>query len=612
MNGTSVVIMENPFRRFLAARRLSSTATAGSNRTLDDLALYSVSYESTSPNGKIPVFIHQPLRNGTAARRTKDESNGLAIRAFSYNSTLAGKPPVMGGKPLKGNGPVKLQTSRRLSSGELLVTSQESERTLEDIREGEYIVGRKEKRLSRASQARSPTPIGGPTLSSRLLSTGGASSLPHLPLARAVSRTSMKGSSVVPSRMVPISNPNSPHASSFSTQLYDDDAATTSTSEVPPAKPRPTEIKVSAQSAARGSLLSQHEEQNSTIQALWKAEYSRLVAIYGKDGVDRNILELNQDRRRSASPTKNQATLEAMTALGMTLDPLPKPSFDSSSDLAVRRHSRLSSTKDTSSTEENSDYASTVRSSVTSDGFPTSHAIRTSGFEPDLPTTREDVRKVVEDMRSTYLQAIEAKGNESTRTKKVKKRKERASYSAAGHVPSKSLSKTKRPTRQSWHPSNTPAAPSPTIRMEAREQRRQPETFQTIESSPTRSLQRADSMTLGSLMQNTPEKASNKRPPKPSQPYDLPQTPRAMLESPADLIVQHQAPYHNEHEVLEPEVAPEIDDFDIFYQDLYPPPTASSMSSLPAQKHTSLQYDSASPAPPNIEWTPRRQYVSQI
>lgn len=417
--------MENRFRRFLAARRLSSTSSTGPNRSLDDLALYSVSYESTSPNAKIPVFIHQPLRNGTAARRTKDESDGLAIRAFSYDSTLAGKPPIMGGKPLKGNGPVKLQTSRRLSSGELLVTSQESERTLEDIREGEYIVGRKEKRLSRASQARSPTPVGGNTLSARLLSTGGASSLPHLPLARAISRSSMKSSIVVPSRMGPgpVSNPNSPHASSSSTQVHDD-VAIISTSELSSTIPRSSGLKVSARSAERGSLLSQNEEQNASIQALWKAEYSRLVAIYGKDGVDRNILELNQDRRRSSSPMKNQATLEAMTALGMTLEPLPKPSFDSSSDLAIRRHSRLSSTKDTSSTEEYSDYASTVRSSITSDGFPTSHAVRISGFEPDLPTTREDVRKVVEDMRSTYLRAIEAKGSESSRSKKVKKRRE--------------------------------------------------------------------------------------------------------------------------------------------------------------------------------------------
>jgi hypothetical protein len=610
--------MENRFRRFLAARRLSSTSSTGPNRSVDDLALYSVSYESTSPNGKVPVFIHQPLRNGTAARRTKDESDGLAIRAFSYDSTLAGKPPIMGGKPLKGNGPVKLQTSRRLSSGELLVTSQESECTLEDIREGEYIVGRKEKRLSRASQARSPTPSGGNTLSARLLSTGSASSLPHLPLARAISRSSMKRSFVVPSRMGagpgPVSNPSSPHASSSLSQVHDD-VAIISTSELSSTIPRSSGLKVSARSAERGSLLSQNEEQNASIQALWKAEYSRLVAIYGKDGVDRNILELNRDRRRSSSPIKNQATLEAMTALGMTLEPLPKPSFDSSSDLAMRRHSRLSSTKDTSSTEENSDYASTVRSSITSDGFPTSHAVRISGFEPDLPTTREDVRKVVEDMRSTYLRAIEAKGSESSRSKKVKKRRERASYSAAGHVPSKSLSKTHRPTRQSWHPSNTPAAPSPAISMERREQWTQPKNFQTIENSPTRPLQRADSMTLGSLMQSTPRKESSKKTSNSAKFYDSPPTPKATIESPADLIVQHQATYYNEHDVSEPEIAPDIDDFDIFYQDLYgPPPTASSMPSLPTRKHTSLQYPepAAAPPPPDIEWAPRRRYVSQI
>ena len=606
-------MMENPFRRFLAARRLSSTSSAGPNRSLDDLALHSVSYDSTSPSGKLPVFIHQPLRNGTAARRHKDELDGLAIRAFPYDSTLAGKPPVMGGKPLKGNGPVKLQTSRRLSSGELFVTSQDAERTLEDIREGAYIVGRKEKRLSRASQARSPTPIAANTRSARLLSASNVSSSPHLPLARAISRSSMKGTIIAPHRIGPNSTPTSPRESSFSSQIQHD-AATIRGPELSPSIAVTSENRVSARTVERGSLLAQHEEQNATIQALWKAEYTRLVEIYGKDGVDRNILELNRDHRRSSSPEKTQATLDAMTALGMTLEPLPKPSFDSTSDLAIRRHSRLSSTRDTSSTEENSDYASTIRSSVTSDGIPTSHTIRTSGFEPDLPTTREDVRKVIDDMRSTYLRAIEAKGSETTRSKKVKKRKERASYSAAGHVPTQSLSKTQRPTRQSWHPSNTPAAPSPVVSMERYEQRKQPEKTQTMENSPAKSLQRADSMTLGSLMQSTPERQSKKKTSRSTQSHGSPQTPQATLESPARLTVQHEHTHDNEDDLLGPNIAPEIDDFDIFYQDLYgPPPTASSLPSLPDRKHTSLQYPGpAAPAPPTIEGRPRRRYLSQI
>ena len=128
--------MENRFLRFFVIRRQSSTSSVDHDRSLDDLASHSVSYESTPPSGKHPIFVHRPLRKGRAARRKKDELNGLAIRGLSYDATLAGKPPIMGGKPLKGNGPVKLQTSRRLSSGELLVTSQDAERTLEDIREG--------------------------------------------------------------------------------------------------------------------------------------------------------------------------------------------------------------------------------------------------------------------------------------------------------------------------------------------------------------------------------------------------------------------------------------------------------------------------------------------
>lgn len=602
--------MQNRFRRFFAARGLSSTSSINQNRSLDDLALHSVAYESTSPSGKLPIVIHQPLRKGTAARRTKDDLDGLAIQAFSYDSTAAGKPPVIGGKPLKGNGPVKLQTSRRLSSGELLVTSQDPERTLEDIREGEYIIGRKEKRLSRASKARSPTPVAGNTMSPRLFSTGNMSSSPHLPITRTISPSNTQGSFAAPSRVGNTSLPNFSHVSSFLTQIYDD-SPTTTVPEQPLANARFTEIGMGASPVDRGSLLTQHEEQNATITALWKAEYSRLVAIYGKDGVDRNIAELNRDHRRSSSPVKNQATLDAMTALGMTLEPLPKPSFESGSELSNRRHSRLSSTKDTSSTEENSDYASTIRSSVTSsDGFPSSHTVRSSGFEPDLPTTREDVRRVVEDMRSTYLRAIEARSAEISKSKKAKKRRERASYSA-GHVPSKSISKTKRPMRQSWHPSNKPQAPSPVIRMERREETR--DTLDTMGRSATKTLQRADSMTLGSLMMpSTPEKLAHKKP-KSSRSLEEPQTP-TLLDSPADLTVHHQATYYNDTGVLGPEIAPEINDFDIFYQDLYgPEPTASSMPSLPIRKHTSMQYaDAAAPAPPDIEWTPRRRYVSQI
>ena len=55
--------------------------------------------------------------------------------------------------------PVKLQTSRRLSSGELLTTIQDNKETLEDIREGDYIVGRKEKRNSQLSQIKTSSPL---------------------------------------------------------------------------------------------------------------------------------------------------------------------------------------------------------------------------------------------------------------------------------------------------------------------------------------------------------------------------------------------------------------------------------------------------------------------
>src|SRR5205823_5889092 len=50
-----------------------------------------------------------------------------------------------------------------LSSGELLTTTQDNKRTLDDIREGDYIIGKKEKRDSQFSQIKtSPPSLAGP------------------------------------------------------------------------------------------------------------------------------------------------------------------------------------------------------------------------------------------------------------------------------------------------------------------------------------------------------------------------------------------------------------------------------------------------------------------
>lgn len=105
--------------------------------------------------------------------------------------------------------------------------------------------------------------------------------------------------------------------------------------------------------------------------------------------------------------------------------------------------------------------------------------------------------------------------------------------------------------------------------MERPERTQELETVEHVASSPAGSLQRADSMTLGSLMLSTPQKPPSKKVPKSSRSLGSPQTPKATLESPTDLTVQHRAAFYNDNDVRVPEIAPEIDDFDIFYQDLY-------------------------------------------
>ena len=132
--------METRIRRYFTFGKLNSNPSQLS-RTTDDLDLISVPYEST-PKGRAPVLSTGPGKTETL--RTKDDLDTLTVQTIPYKSAVAGIPPIFGATPIKGNGPVKLQTSRRLSSGELLVTTQDHQRTLSDIREGEYIVGRKD------------------------------------------------------------------------------------------------------------------------------------------------------------------------------------------------------------------------------------------------------------------------------------------------------------------------------------------------------------------------------------------------------------------------------------------------------------------------------------
>ena len=513
--------METRFRRYLTLRRLNSEPSQTGHAS-DDLDVYSVPYETTSPGMKAPVFISQPLRKSAiAAKRMPDEFDRLAIRAFSYDSVLPGKPPVLGGRPYKGNGPIKLQTSRRLSSGELLTTTQDNQRTLEDIREGDYIVGRKEKRYSQLSQVKASSPSLAGLASPRFPSESATATprqssfseqrqqqpSPNLQHSD-VSASPMLGSLVIES---PPATPGL-----FLHELPPPDSGygirTGGTEHSSAYAMPPTGTRARVPSSTT-SLLTKGEEQNATIQALWKAEYGRLVAIYGQDGVDRNIAELNRDHQKTPSLDVVNGSHDHQMSPTIMLQPLPKPSFDAGYTSNLARNSRSSFARDSGAFDDASDYSSQKPSSImSSEGSSSSYTKRTSLYDPELPTTREDVRRVVESMRSNYLQAIESTAKATEKTKAKRKPRVRTSLpNASAASSSQPLAKPQKAARQSWHGSNAQV----TAKADKKKAKIKPGTDRTaspvLKTSTSKSslkskasLQRADSLTLGALVPDLP------------------------------------------------------------------------------------------------------------
>lgn len=514
--------METRFRKYLTLRRLNS-APSQTSHALDDLDLYSVPYESTTPSAKSPIFISQPLRKSDlAAKRMTDEFEGLAIRAFSYDSFLPGKPPVLGGRPYKGNGPVKLQTSRRLSSGELLTTTQDNQRTLEDILEGDYIVGGKEKRNSQLSQVKTSSPsLAGPA-SPRFqgsATTGAPRQPSFLEQSRRLPSTStLLHSEASASPVMAPSLRDSPPATPglLPPELLPPDSGhriRSGITEPISAKGMPANTARARMPSATASLLTKGEEQNATIQALWRAEYARLVAIYGQEGVDRNIAELNRDHPRSVPLDVTDGSQDNYLQSAIMLQPLPKPSFDASWTSNSARSSQGSIIRESSIFDDASDYSSQKPSSImSSECSSSSYTKQTSLYEPDLITTREDVRRVVENMRSNYLKAIESTTRATDKAKTKRKPRARASLpnaSATGACPS--ARKPPKVPRQTWHGSNAQVTP----KGERRKAKAKPATARPpsprLKASTSRSsvksrasVQRADSLTLGILVPKVP------------------------------------------------------------------------------------------------------------
>lgn len=525
--------MESRLRKLLSPRR-SKVRSSNIGAKLD---LHSVPDTTVPPQPRLPMFINHAVGKASTVMPKSDPTSDL--RSFSYESTAQGKPPELGDRPQRGNGPVKLQTSRRLSSGELLVTQQDYDRTLEDIRHGEFIVGGKERRTSRtSSQPKSPTHP--PDL--KFISTA-----PNSPRGHATFST--------PSWSPPLAISEAAGTSAFSSPAPAPAIFTpqqdiySSIDSVRPhhTHPNPTNHGLgisspiqrlySRHTASTTSLLEPHEEQNPTIQALWKAEYSRLVSIYGQVDVDRNLVELNRDRASVSAlidrqPLANRDTSYSSSSL--SLNQSLHPTFElGRRGLGIGANASVPNLE-LAYRDDHSERSSHQRYSLlSSSGASSSFTARTSLAE-DSVTSREDLRKIVDDMRMTYLHALEAHtpplqplSDLPNRTPRSKKQTTSlASTASVGSsvrpVSGQSITRTK-----SWQSSTTytttprtsissPQIKSASKRTSSATSRRtscQPvagiSTLPAIQASPARAkapkkdddvgLKRADSTTLGSM-----------------------------------------------------------------------------------------------------------------
>ncbi|ETN42921.1 uncharacterized protein HMPREF1541_02079 [Cyphellophora europaea CBS 101466] len=507
--------MESRFRVRFWPRRVR-TAPA-------ELDLHSVPYQNASDGQKQPVFIHQPLGRNLSERRKKDDA--LALRGLAYRTSRAGRPPVIGERPHPGNGPVKLNATRRLSSGELSITTQDQAHILENIRDGEYVVA-SNKRHSRSASVKSPAP------GDRRGSHSSVNASPpqkYPPTSTPASWAPFHGSSP----LLDIPENAAPYASVRTSSGL----VCNSTSNLPDVFGRPTSTQSSPMTDGLGisdlqpmspgilkktsshiSLTEPPTEQNATIRALWKAEYKQLVAMYGQSGVNKNLGDGPWEQKRLS--TIADVPPGGEKPIPFALVPLPRPSFEHREITAQPGTSRLSK-NESSLQDDTSDEASQQRLSfISSAGYASSYTTRASVGDSDSINTKEDIRKLVESMRSTYIQAIEAREPSLQAVKAMKKKKKKTRTS---NTPQSTPKVSSGPTTpESERTSVMPASSSPSLR--SQRSTRVPSlpvatisTLPAIQASPTRErvpdlgLKRADSSTLGALMGETKRAGIRKR-----------------------------------------------------------------------------------------------------
>lgn len=509
--------MEARLRKFLSPRKHKARPSDVSV----EVDLHGILNPVASSHNRLPSLVNQTLGKSAPTKHRKNSLPPDSLRSVSYEEAAPGKPPELGIRPHRGNGPVKLQTSRRLSSGELLVTQQDYDRTLEEIREGEYIVGAKERRTSNAtSQPKSPTE---PPSHLKFISTA-----PSSPRETCVFTAPSWQSPSMFSDIGPVASPISTTSMFGSAQRSS--SAQASWSDYPPRSSSYGGVALSNSAprfnphhmASSTSLLDPHDDQNPTIQALWKAESTRLASIYaqGSPSIPQEPFTARNTPYSGSSYSVNQPHHPTTSPMRLGLGSKPNASTSNLLDLAFR--------------DDYSDRSSHPRySHISSSAASTSFTTGTSTVE-GANATRDDIRKIVDDMRSNYLQAIEAHTPplpaKSDSPRKPRPKKQTPSLVSYASVDSSLRSASRQSTSRtkSWQSSSTllttprtsvsspmmkSARPSSsTSRRTSAQHGAGIATLTPIEASPAKSarsthprkdldvgLKRADSTTLGAM-----------------------------------------------------------------------------------------------------------------
>lgn len=475
--------MEKRLSKFIKNRR--SRLPEPSRETTSSTILNNPS----SPSPKRPSFFTPQQR----AQSSFSDSNELglgteSLRSFAYDSCSFGKPPTFVTKIQPGNGPVKLQASRRLSTGELIATTHEG--ALKDIKDGEYVVGKKERPASR-NQRISTRALTAP-LMGQATPTSPMSAVPTSP------RTWSNTPPVERNQSMPSVWEDYPVPDMTTDPLGLGLVTSAPASYSRSSRGSRTDIRNSSArpSASRESLRSHRSSSthdvNTTLAALKKAEYSRLTGLYGHEAATLAFTRL------SSTPSS------PLLLSPIVVDP-PQHHDLETKELNPTRVSGVSANSG-SCYDESTGTRSPQRTSYVS-----SHADSSTGTGPtsfadeEYTATREDIKSMVEQIRSTYLDAFDIHGSPPQRTKSRKKKKKTKSTSS--NI-SGGLDKNRPQVpagRQTWHPeNNVPEIPY------KRRVNSQPvdsvSRLPPIPASPTREfenesgIRRADSTTLGELM----------------------------------------------------------------------------------------------------------------